>query len=288
MTDTVCFLSPRDLGHAIGVSESTVKRWIDGGRLRVMRTPGGHRRIPIGETIRFIREQRCDIDRPELLGIEPGTVESGLAGEALAAPLTTALEAGDEAQARRLVTGAFLAGQAVADLGDLAIRPALQRIGELWRHGDDGIAIEHHAVQILAGVLERLRAMLPHPGPDAPTAIGAGPSGDPYHLPSAMAALVLAERGWRTMNLGPDTPRAAFLSALGRHRPKLAWCSVCAPPSPGLGDDLAVLARHGMRIGTRLVVGGRSAPIPGPEAGWHRVESMRALGEYGYRLASLH
>jgi excisionase family DNA binding protein len=277
MTAAVCFLSPRDLGHAIGVSESTVKRWVDDGRLRVMRTPGGHRRIPVGETIRFIREQGCDIVRPELLGIEPAVVEARSSAEEIAGPLRAALEAGEESQARHLVVGAFLAGARIAALGDVAIRPALSRIGELWRHGDEGIAIEHHAVQMVAGILDRLRSLIPLPGPDAPSALGGAPSGDPYLLPSQLAALVLAEQGWRTVNLGPDTPCAAFLAALGRHRPKLAWISVCAPPGPGLAEDLQRIAHLARRTGTRLVIGGRNAAAAGPYPGWVRVEGMTDL-----------
>jgi excisionase family DNA binding protein len=277
MTEPVCFLSPRDLGHAIGVSESTVKRWVDDGRLRVMRTPGGHRRIPVGETIRFIREQGCDIVRPELLGIEPAAIEARSTAEEIAGPLLSALEAGQEGQAQHLVVGAFLSGAPVAALADLAIRPALCRIGELWRHGDEGIAIEHHAVQMVAGILERLRSLVPLPGPDAPTALGGAPAGDPYLLPSQLAALVLAEQGWRTVNLGPDTPCQAFLSALGRYRPRLAWISVCAPPGPGLAEDLERIAHQARRTGTRLVVGGRSVAAAGPYPGWVRVDGMIGL-----------
>src|SRR4030066_270902 len=45
--------SPRwvTLGRAceiLGVDESTLRRWADAGRLRVYRTPGGHRRFSLG------------------------------------------------------------------------------------------------------------------------------------------------------------------------------------------------------------------------------------------------
>jgi excisionase family DNA binding protein len=286
MTVPVCFLSPRDVGSAIGVSESTVKRWVDDGRLRVMRTPGGHRRIPLGETVRFIREQRYDIVRPELLGIEPATVETRATPEELAAPLLAALESGNDVQARHLVVGAFLAGAPVAALGDLAVRPALNRIGELWHHGDDGIAVEHHAIQIIAGVLEQVRCLTPPPGPDAPVALGGAPAGDPYLLPSQLAALVLAEAGFRAINLGPDTPRSAFQAALGRYRPRLAWISVCAPPGSGLEEDLGTIARHALRTGSRVVVGGRGAPPAAPGCGWERVETMQALAALAARMVA--
>ena len=40
-------LSPRELAEAVGVSESSLKRWADRGRVHVHRTEGGHRRIPV-------------------------------------------------------------------------------------------------------------------------------------------------------------------------------------------------------------------------------------------------
>ena len=62
-------LSPKELADAIGVSESSLKRWADAGRLQVARTEGGHRRIPIAEAVRFIRDTGAVVVRPDLLGL---------------------------------------------------------------------------------------------------------------------------------------------------------------------------------------------------------------------------
>src|SRR5690242_3719305 len=60
-------LSPRDLADALGVSESSLKRWVDAGKLAAFRTEGGHRRIAVSEALRFIRETGAPVARPELL-----------------------------------------------------------------------------------------------------------------------------------------------------------------------------------------------------------------------------
>ena len=62
-------LSPRELADAIGASESSLKRWTDGGLIVATRTAGGHRRIPLAEAIRFIRETAQPVVRPEILGL---------------------------------------------------------------------------------------------------------------------------------------------------------------------------------------------------------------------------
>ena len=62
-------LSPKDLARATGVSESSLKRWADSGRLECTRTAGGHRRIPLAEAVRFIRESSISVVDPSMLGI---------------------------------------------------------------------------------------------------------------------------------------------------------------------------------------------------------------------------
>ncbi|MGB6002419.1 MAG: helix-turn-helix domain-containing protein [Thermoanaerobaculia bacterium] len=62
-------LSPRELAQAIGVSESSIKRWIDDGLIGATKTAGGHRRIAGSEAIRFVRESRSILLRPDVLGL---------------------------------------------------------------------------------------------------------------------------------------------------------------------------------------------------------------------------
>jgi len=38
--------TPREAAAAVGVSYATIKKWILAGRLKTVRTPGGHHRIP--------------------------------------------------------------------------------------------------------------------------------------------------------------------------------------------------------------------------------------------------
>src|SRR5215212_8889541 len=62
-------LTPKDLADAVGVSESSMRRWIDSGRLRTTRTAGGHRRVEFVEAVRFIRESGTPLVRAEILGL---------------------------------------------------------------------------------------------------------------------------------------------------------------------------------------------------------------------------
>lgn len=46
MADVDVLLKPREAAAALGVSYATLKQWILGGRLKTVKTPGGHHRIP--------------------------------------------------------------------------------------------------------------------------------------------------------------------------------------------------------------------------------------------------
>ncbi len=46
--------TPRDAAQVLGISYSSLKQWIYRGKLKTVRTPGGHHRIPESEIDRFL------------------------------------------------------------------------------------------------------------------------------------------------------------------------------------------------------------------------------------------
>lgn len=222
-------LTPKDLADAIGASESALRRWVDGGRIRMSRTAGGHRRIPLPEAIRFIRQTGATIVRPELLGLNPLELDA----EASAAAsrddaLFNALSAGNRAVARGLIMSSYLEGLGLAALFDGPIRSAMDRIGQLWQHEPRGIMVEHRATGICAETIVELRGLLPVADEHSPLAIGGAPQDDPYQLPSMMAAAVLADAGYRDINFGPNTPVELLAHEAIDRKAALVWLSVSA------------------------------------------------------------
>lgn len=277
------FLSPKDLAAAIGVSESSLKRWVDSGRLTVQRTAGGHRRIPLQEAVRFVRSEGYRVQDPVCFGVL--CTNSGEEAPDLDVAVFDAMQMGDAERARALITTAYLAGASVASLCDGPLRQAMHRLGELWKHGQDGIAVEHHATSICIQVVEQLRQFQPDPRSDAPVAVGGGSAEDPYLVPSQMAGVVLTECGYRAINLGPHTPNNVLLAAVAKHKPVLVWRSLTGVMAlEKTEQDLRELA--GKLGDIPLVIGGRHAPLisTGTIPGVQTVGTMCELAAFARAL----
>jgi len=278
-------LSPRDLARSLGVSESSVKRWVDDGALAAMRTTGGHRRIALAEAVRFIRETGAPVVRPDVIvgagAAAPVAPFDAAANRVVGEQLFTLLEQDDAAAARALLLALYVSGWPVAGLCDGPMRYALERVGTLWQHGPAGIVVEHRATDTCVRALAEMRTLLTPPAAGAAVALGAAPTGDPYIVPSMMAAAVLADLGYRDHNLGPEVPMPALGQAADHYRPHIVWLALSVVrEDDGLTAAAVELADRLARRGATLVLGGRGVPALAPTAGLLRIHSMAELAAF--------
>lgn len=143
-----------------------------------------------------------------------------------------ALIAGNEPLCRELVQRWSQRYPGTAQLGDLLIAGAMERIGRLWECGRAEVFEERRSCEILMHVLSDLRGRAPLPGPRAPRALGGTLSGDHYALANQLVELVLREAGWNATSLGGNLPADSLLVAVRRERPRLLWLSISYVPDP--------------------------------------------------------
>jgi len=286
------YLSPKQLGQAIGVSESSLKRWIDDGLIAVTRTTGGHRRIELAEAVRFVRQRGYTIADMGALGLTAADDETGRADAAQRAErFHELLINGQDKEFTASLTRLYLDGHTLAELIDGPIREAMKRIGELWHNDPDGIGIEHRATDICIRALSYLHTLLKTPPADAPLAIGGAPPADMHLISSLCISLVLAEQGWREANLGANTPWEQLERAAKREKASLVWVTMTNEPGTDYESHLRSLAQSLAEVPCQLVVGGRQLSEPIQRIyleNFHAARSMAELVSFSRGLLAAH
>ncbi|VTR99872.1 B12-binding domain-containing protein [Tuwongella immobilis] len=253
------YVSTAQVARALGVSVTTVKRWVDESILPAHRTPGGHRKLLINDVLRLVREGSFPHADLGQLQIPRMPVEES-DPRALSKQLTDALLASDSEAVRSLIHGAYRNGVSIEFLADRIIGPAMAYVGHQWEAGQIGIMHEHRSTQACVGALYELRGMLRMQAVDAnrPVAICGAPEHDHYTMPSLLAKLVLLDAGWNAINLGPNTPMSAFLDAMHLYKPTLIVVSISYLPDPHqFLQKYSEFYRQAEQLGIPVAVGGR-------------------------------
>jgi len=252
-------ISPKQLARAIGVSESSIKRWCDRDLLPTVRTPGGHRRIPLSEAVQYVRKEGHEVVDPAVLGLPSITGKGERLLDRSRGLLVEALREGDEESFRRTLFDLYLSGRSLVEVLDQVLAPAFTDLGEEWQHGSLEVYQERRGVEITLRALYDLGRLLPAPEPGAPTALGGTLEGDTYTLPTFMVELALREEGWDAASYGAGHPAETLVRGLRDKRPRLFWISVShVPDHERLVTDLELLHGTCEDLGIPLALGGRA------------------------------
>lgn len=252
------YVSTAQVAAALGVSVTTVKRWVDDGILPAHKTPGGHRKLILADVLRITREgnfPHLDLAGLDVLGGDEAADPRILSGELLAA-----LRRGDAQAVRWLLLTAYRGGLAPEALADAVVAPAMTQLGHDWERGRIDVLHEHRGTQVCAAGLYALKELLEEDaGSDRPVAVGGGPEDDPYLLTNLLAEMVLLDAGWQAINLGPNTPLASLRLALSELRPRLVWLSVSfLEDAESFAQQYQFLYQEATRAGVAVAVGGRA------------------------------
>ena len=149
------YLKTQTVAEALGLSVSTIKRWVDSGTIHAVRTAGKHRLIPRSEAIRMAHELGLDgTEIRKLAGISSGDPTS--VTEETCDWLCHMLKDGQVQQAKSLIQSIYLSGCGAVTLADQLIRPVMARIGHGWMVGALDVYQEHQASHIVASTLLEL------------------------------------------------------------------------------------------------------------------------------------
>ncbi len=280
--------SPKQVARALGVSESSMKRWCDDGLIRTTRTAGGHRKVQSSDAIQFARQQGLTFVTPEIFGLPPAGVETD--SETAATMLAEALLDGNDSLSRQLVLNLAFNKQPLASLFDNVIAQAFVEIGERWACRQADVYQERRGCETILRILSEISATLA-PSSSTLSACGGTATGNAYAIQTSMAEIVLRDCGYSARSLGTGIPFDSLVQAIRDLRPDLFWLSAAY-----IADETAFL--RGMRdlsatcteVRSTLVIGGR-ALTPTlrehiPDATY--CENMQQLTTLARSLARIH
>lgn len=257
--DHSLYLSTLQTAEALGVSVSTVKRWVDEGVLPAHRTAGGHRKLLRAEVLALARQG--DLPRGDLAALHPvSATDPPVDLEAAAVGLGKALVDGQGAEVSAIIRHTYNSGVAVESIADRVIAPAMAKVGHDWETARIDVWQEHRGTQLCAAALFDLKNELEARAErNRPVAVGAAPEGDPYLLPTLLAQHVLLDAGWEAVNLGPNTPLPSLTKSLKELRPRLLWLSVSYLESnAAFIEAYRELYRVAERQGVAVAIGGQA------------------------------
>jgi len=220
------YLKTQTVAEALGLSVSTIKRWVDSGMIHAIRTAGKHRLIPRSEAVRVAREMGIEDSRVGQLAGIPSNELTDLA-DASCDRLFELLKCGHDRQAKSLIQSIYASGHGAVVLADQLIRPVMARVGHGWMVGSLDVYQEHQASHVVASaVSEIIERVAKDRINTCHLAVGAVTEGDPYLLSGLLGELVLREAGWDVRNLGVNLPLRSLANATLEYRPKLVFVSV--------------------------------------------------------------
>ncbi len=259
-------LPTREVASLLGVTETTVKRWADSGRISCIRTPGGHRKFLLSDVARFAESQGLKLAGAQPPPMTQQQLEQLQIGVALrdyrriAAVLKEEALQGDRKGLVELLLYLFKHQFTLPLVADEILRPAFSEIGVLWQNGKLRVNQEHAASSALEDALILSTASLHRKPARHKAVVCACPSQELHALGLRCIAYSLEVEGWDVQYIGPNTPLTDIADQLPVYRPALVCVSVTiVRQRRQLLRELELLRKAVHAHKGIMVVGGRGA-----------------------------
>jgi excisionase family DNA binding protein len=203
----------QQVAERLGVHYMTAYRYVRTGQLIATRRDGRWT-VTAGDLATFERHQSTPPSRGRHAAGD-GAVD-GATGLRYRTRLLERLLAGDEAGAWRVVESALVTRMRPDRVHLDLLAPCLREIGDRWAAGSLSVGDEHVATAVAVRVAARLAPLCARRGRTRGTVIIGGSAGELHGLPITLVTNVLRSRGWEVLELGPNTPVADLIEAVGR------------------------------------------------------------------------
>jgi excisionase family DNA binding protein len=202
----------QQVAERLGVHYMTAYRYVRTGQLIATRRNGRWTVTP-GDLATFERHQSTPPPRGRHVAGD-GAVDEAT-GLRYRTRLLERLLAGDEVGAWRVVESALVTRMRPDRVHLDLLAPCLREIGDRWAGRSLSVGGEHVATAVAVRLAARLAPLCARRGRPRGTVILGGSAGELHGLPITLATNVLRSRGWEMLELGPNTPVADLVEAVG-------------------------------------------------------------------------
>lgn len=287
-------LSTADIARLFRVTETTVKRWSDGGLLKCQKTPGGHRKFEIKHVFEFATTNN----------LEPVGALSLSGKDSQASQIELAVLVRDYDALTRIFIEKGLSPERTDlfkyfsylyqhhiqlwEIFDNILGPGMHEIGSRWEQGQIGVSHEHKASYETLDALAKLQAQVLIKEPTGRSVICACLDEELHEMGLRCAAYLFESLGWNVHYLGARTPAGSLNSAIQELHPDVVCISLTTVEEGGkLQETLQLIHSSTRKVKGQLIVGGGgvSRMAGGEQVGDATYQTSKELAGYinGFR-----
>jgi MerR family transcriptional regulator, light-induced transcriptional regulator len=211
--------SPKEIAKALGVSQASIKRWVDRGLIEAEKTAGGHRRISLQALKTYLDENNKTLTNPDVLDLPTGRLKAKVKDSLDV--LIKDLKDCNDSRVRALIYDLYLSGTSCSDLFDQLIKPAVRAVKMSFASGESDDFQERRSLQICQRLLFGFEQYFNPPEQDAPHALLGTLSSDQNTLEIQMLEICLRAKGMRTEFLGSQLNTVSYQRALKMLKPQV-------------------------------------------------------------------
>jgi MerR family transcriptional regulator, light-induced transcriptional regulator len=259
-------LSTADVARLFSVTETTVKRWADGGMLKCQKTPGGHRKFAIRHVVEFAEDQKfepvgtiaVDEDDSNKGAMEVAILKRDF--ESLKSIFIEKSLSPDRTDLFQYLSYLYQHHFQLWEIHDLVLRPGMYEIGERWARGELGINHEHLASQEVLNALAKLQTQILINPPAGRSVVCACMSDELHEIGLRCATYLFESEGWHVHYLGSRTPGHSIVDAVKELKPSLLCLSATGSGSDKpFEEELKELCANAKILGVTVIIGGALA-----------------------------
>jgi len=266
MTGGEDLLSLAEAAQVLGVHYMTAYRYVRTGRLRATKRGGSwlvdaedleqFRRAAPGPSEGGPTVSDAGVGTAARSGATTAGASGGGRGPGYPGRLEDRLIHGDEGGAWAVLEEALGSSMTPEEVYTAVMAPAMASIGERWAHHELDIEDEHMASTIVQRLAGRLGPRFARRGRHRGTVVLGAPAGDAHGIPVMLMADLLRGRGFDVVDLGADTPPAAFSrAAAGVDR--LVAVGICATRADNDAAISAAVAAIAETTDAPVILGGQ-------------------------------